>query len=61
MAEPIEDQGGEILKFMGDGLLAIFAAATTRPLRPLGCHTLRDAAPETALFTAEWSRVRGPT
>ena len=26
IADPIEEQGGEILKFMGDGLLAIFAA-----------------------------------
>jgi adenylate cyclase len=30
MAEPIERHGGEILKFMGDGLLAIFPLSNTR-------------------------------
>ncbi len=37
MSQPIEDQGGEILKFMGDGLLAVFplneAGAFQRAIR----------------------------
>lgn len=40
MSEPIEKHGGEILKFMGDGLLAIFPlsnpAACTNLLRAIG-------------------------
>jgi adenylate cyclase len=41
LCEPVEARGGEILKFMGDGLLAIF------PLdRPSACTDLIDAIEE---------------
>ena len=51
----------ELTKTLGQPMLVSeeFAAATTRPLQPLGRHALRDVAPETALFTAEWARLRG--
>lgn len=41
MAEPIERHGGEILKFMGDGLLAIFPLSNTN-----ACHGLLSAIRE---------------
>ncbi|NLS05540.1 adenylate/guanylate cyclase domain-containing protein [Rhizobium sp. P32RR-XVIII] len=41
MSEPIERHGGEILKFMGDGLLAIFPLIT-----PEACHNLLSAIKE---------------
>lgn len=41
MVEPIEKHGGEILKFMGDGLLAIFPLSD-----PNACHNLLLAISE---------------
>jgi adenylate cyclase len=41
MSEPIERHGGEILKFMGDGLLAIFPLTV-----PEACHNLLRAIRE---------------
>jgi len=38
ISKPIEDHGGEILKFMGDGLLAIFPLSN-----PDACHNLMQA------------------
>jgi len=47
----------ELTKALGRPLLVSeeFAAATTRPLQPLGHHTLRDVTPAAALFTADWA------
>ncbi|WFU11994.1 adenylate/guanylate cyclase domain-containing protein (plasmid) [Rhizobium sp. CB3090] len=41
MSEPIEKHGGEILKFMGDGLLAIFPLSD-----PMACANLLQAISE---------------
>ncbi|MDK1385499.1 adenylate/guanylate cyclase domain-containing protein [Sinorhizobium sp. 8-89] len=41
MCEPIERHGGEILKFMGDGLLAIFPLSD-----PMACNNLLSAIGE---------------
>ncbi len=41
MSDPIERHGGEILKFMGDGLLAIFPLS-----KPSACHDLLTAIRE---------------
>jgi adenylate cyclase len=41
LCEPIEKRGGEILKFMGDGLLAIFPLSD-----PAACANLLDAIEE---------------
>ena len=41
MSEPIEKHGGEILKFMGDGMLAIFPLTD-----PLACRNLLSAIGE---------------
>ncbi|MEK1897410.1 MAG: adenylate/guanylate cyclase domain-containing protein [Rhizobium sp.] len=41
MSEPIEKHGGEILKFMGDGMLAIFPLAD-----PMACRNLLVAIKE---------------
>jgi len=44
MVAPVVQRGGEVLKFMGDGLLAAFAA---RPAaRAEACHAALDAATE---------------
>ncbi len=48
LAQPIEKNGGEILKFMGDGLLAVF------PLRnPTACADLLRAVAEAQAAIAE--------
>lgn len=41
MSDPIERHGGEILKFMGDGLLAIFPLS-----KPSACHDMLTAIRE---------------
>ena len=50
----------ELTKTLGRPLLVSeeFAAATTRPLRRLGSHALRDVAPSAVLFTADWEHAR---
>ncbi len=55
VADPIERNGGEILKFIGDGLLAVF------PLdRPGACERLLSAVTEAqiAMFQALDERIR---
>lgn len=42
MSEPIEQHGGEILKFMGDGLLAIFPLSNPSACTDL-LHAIREA------------------
>lgn len=59
MSDPIEAEGGEILKFMGDGLLAIF------PLdRPMACqkllHAVAQAQVAIAAFNEELARKGRP-
>jgi adenylate cyclase len=46
MARPVVKRGGEILKFMGDGLLAAFAANRAAVERAAVCSTALDAATE---------------
>ncbi|MCA1491354.1 adenylate/guanylate cyclase domain-containing protein [Ensifer sp. NBAIM29] len=48
MSEPIERHGGEILKFMGDGLLAIFPLSD-----PCACSNLLGAIAEAQAALAE--------
>jgi adenylate cyclase len=51
MSDPIERNGGEILKFMGDGLLAIFpcdGSAAFRTVREICLNTTRLNADRTA-------------
>jgi adenylate cyclase len=57
MVEPIEKHGGEILKFMGDGLLAIFPLSD-----PNACHNLLVAITEAQAAVAtlnEENRAQG--
>jgi len=55
MSEPIEKHGGEILKFMGDGLLAIFPLSN-----PTACADLLKAISEaqTAMTTLNNEHIR---
>ena len=48
----IQKHGGEILKYMGDGLLAIFAIATEGPDEHAVCHAALAAAYETRTAVA---------
>ncbi|WP_425331997.1 adenylate/guanylate cyclase domain-containing protein [Pararhizobium polonicum] len=52
MAEPIERHGGEILKFMGDGLLAIFPLGNTNACRDL-LAAIREAQTAMAALNEE--------
>ncbi|WP_407951253.1 adenylate/guanylate cyclase domain-containing protein [Pararhizobium qamdonense] len=52
MAEPIERHGGEILKFMGDGLLAIFPLSNTNASRDL-LAAIREAQTAMAALNEE--------
>lgn len=45
LAVPIERHGGQVLKFLGDGLLAIFPVADVA-FRPIACRSALDAALE---------------
>ncbi|ATU91677.1 adenylate/guanylate cyclase domain-containing protein [Phyllobacterium zundukense] len=56
MSEPIEKHGGEILKFMGDGLLAIFPLSN-----PDACTNLLQAISEaqTAMAALNDENIRG--
>jgi adenylate cyclase len=56
MSEPIEKHGGEILKFMGDGLLAIFPLSD-----PMACTNLLRAISEaqTAMAALNAENIRG--
>jgi adenylate cyclase len=56
MSEPIARHGGEILKFIGDGLLAIF------PLdRPSACANLLHAVAEARQAMAALNKSNGET
>jgi adenylate cyclase len=50
MSEPIEKHGGEILKFMGDGLLAIFPLSN-----PTACADLLKAIGEAQTAMTTWN------
>ncbi len=52
MAEPIERHGGEILKFMGDGLLAIFPLSNANACRDL-LAAIREAQTAMAALNEE--------
>ncbi|WP_426123808.1 adenylate/guanylate cyclase domain-containing protein [Pararhizobium sp. PWRC1-1] len=52
MAEPIERHGGEILKFMGDGLLAIFPLSSTHACGDL-LAAIREAQTAMAALNEE--------
>nr|WP_234937597.1 adenylate/guanylate cyclase domain-containing protein [Rhizobium herbae] len=52
MAEPIERHGGEILKFMGDGLLAIFPLSNTNACQDL-LSAIREAQTAVASLNEE--------
>jgi adenylate cyclase len=43
MAAPVAEQGGEVLKFMGDGLLAVFPIDETRPAEEACAAAIRAA------------------
>lgn len=43
MAEPVAHQGGEVLKFLGDGLLAIFPITEEQPQNAAGAAAVRAA------------------
>jgi adenylate cyclase len=58
MVAPVVKRGGEVLKFMGDGLLAAFAAGPAT--RAVACSAALDAATEAlALIEALNERRRG--
>lgn len=60
MSEPIEKHGGEILKFMGDGLLAIFPLSNPTACADL-LHAISEAqAAMTELNTVHVSEGRDP-
>lgn len=53
MAQPVEEHGGEILKFIGDAMLAVF------PLEhPSACHRAFDAAMEAQAGMRELNQKR---
>jgi adenylate cyclase len=54
MSEPIERHGGEILKFIGDGLLAIFPLSN-----PKACANLLNAVSEARKAMAALNQERG--
>jgi adenylate cyclase len=56
MSEPIERHGGEILKFIGDGLLAIFPLSN-----PKACANLLNAVSEARKAMAALNQERGET
>jgi adenylate cyclase len=56
MSEPIARHGGEILKFIGDGLLAIFPLS-----QPSACANLLPAVAEARQATVALSEKNGET
>ena len=58
MAEPVEAQGGEILKFMGDAMLAIFSCESTREAKCEASDRAIAAAEEALARIDEMNRRR---
>lgn len=56
MAEPVENQNGQVLKYLGDGLLATFTCPDGNP--NLGCEAAIAAAREMQARTAALNRER---
>lgn len=50
MAKPVEQRGGQVMKFLGDGLLATFGVGAVQP--PDVCATALDAAREAMSLVA---------
>jgi adenylate cyclase len=57
LVTPIRDHGGEVLKFMGDGLLAIFPTTESRSEYD-ACYAAVDAARDARLGLAAFNRER---
>jgi len=58
MADPVEARGGEILKFMGDAMLAIFACESTRAAKCAAADQAIAAAEEAVARIADLNRQR---
>ena len=58
MAGPVEARGGEILKFMGDAMLAIFSCESTREAKCEASDKAIAAAEEALARIAEMNRQR---
>lgn len=56
MVRPVEKRGGQVLKFLGDGLLATFGVGALQP--PDVCATALDAAQEAMDLVAALNRKR---
>jgi len=56
MANPVEDQGGQVLKYLGDGLLATFTCPEGNP--KLGCEAAIAAARDMQVQTEQLNRER---
>jgi adenylate cyclase len=57
LVTPIREHGGEVLKFMGDGLLAIFSTTDGRSEAEV-CYAAVDAAREAGLSLAKFNQER---
>ncbi len=57
MTGPVAEQGGEVLKFLGDGLLAVFPITDERP-KAAACAAAVHAAREALLRNASVNRSR---
>jgi adenylate cyclase len=60
LAEPVHARGGQVLKFMGDGMLAIFPVPTEAEEAAV-CAQALDAAREAVAAMARWNAERQVT